>query len=111
MTDKRLIQEQVDKTLESLNDIQRAEANPYLFNRIKQRLQREERSVWTHVITFISRPAIAIAAIVLLLMMNASIIFKSDSSTAQIGLDAEQAFATEYSLSDSTIYDSTIDPE
>ena len=40
MNDKKRIQEEVEKTLESLNGIQKAPANPYLFTRIKARVEK-----------------------------------------------------------------------
>jgi hypothetical protein len=112
MKAKRQIEQEVDKTLDSLEGIQKAEASPYLFTRIKARLEREEKTVWGMAISFIGNPTIAIAAILLVVLINASVIFKSGSGQIQpTGQDAEQLFASEYNLIDSTIYDSTIDPE
>ena len=51
---KKRIQEEVEKTLESLDGIQRAVANPYLFTRIEARLEKEEKSFWSRTLTFIS---------------------------------------------------------
>ena len=112
MKAKYQIEQEVDKTLDSLEGIEKAEANPYLFTRVKASLVREEKSVWSKAIGFIGKPAIAVAAIFLVVLINASIIFKSGSGQAQsTGQDAEQLFASEYNLTDTTIYDSTIDPE
>ena len=112
MKAKKHIQQEVDKTLNSLDGIRKAEANPWLFTRIKAGLEREEKSVWSKAISFIGKPAIAIAAILLVVVINASVIFKSGSGQTQsMGQDPEQIFASEYNLSDTTIYDSTIDPE
>jgi hypothetical protein len=111
MKNKQQIQEEVDKTLESLDSLQKATANPYLFTRIKARLEREEKSFWSRSITFISRPAVAIMAILLATTINAIVFFESRTETVQTTQEGEQLFASEYNLTDSTIYDSTIDPE
>jgi hypothetical protein len=111
MKGKNQIHEEVDKTLDSLEGIQRAEANPFLFTRIKARLEGDEQSIWSKAIGFMGKPATAIAAILLVVLINASIIFRSGAGPQSTGQDAEQIFASEYNLSDSTIYDSTIDPE
>jgi hypothetical protein len=112
MEAKRHIEQEVNKTLDSLEGLKKAEANPWLFTRIKARLEREEKSVWSKAISFIGKPAIAIAAILLVVIINASVIVKSSSGPTQsTGQDPEQLFASEYNLSDTTIYDSTIDPE
>jgi len=111
MNDKRHIQEEVEKTLNSLDGIQRATSNPYLFARIRARLEREEKSLWSKALTFISRPSVAVPAIVLTILINTAIFFEFKSEKVQTPQDEEQAFASEYSLSDYTIYESTIEPE
>jgi nucleoside phosphorylase len=112
MKAKKHIEQEVDKTLDSLDGIQKAVANPYLYTRIKAKLEKVEKSVWGIVISFVGRPAVALAAVLLVVLINASIIFKSGSGEAQsTGQDPEQLFASEYNLSDTIIYDSTIDPE
>jgi len=111
MNDKRHIQEEVEKTLNSLDGIQRATSNPYLFARIRARLEREEKSLWSQALTFISRPLVAVPAIVLTILINTAIFFEFKSEKVQTPQDEEQAFASEYNLSDNTIYESTIEPE
>jgi len=111
MEAKRHIEQEVNKTLDSLEGLKKAEANPWLFTRIKARLEREEKSVWSKAISLLGKPAIAIAALLLLVVINASVIFKSSSGQTQpMTQDPEQLFASEYNLSDTAIYDSTIDP-
>ncbi len=110
MDNKKHIQEEVEKTLNSLEGIQRAAANPYLFTRIKARLEREE-GIWSRALTFISRPTFAVPAIVLTILINTAIFFEFKSEKVQPSQDVEQAFASEYNLSDNTIYESTIEPE
>jgi hypothetical protein len=111
MKAKKDINQKVESTLESLHGIQRAQANAFLFTRIKARLEQEEKSFWSMAFDFLGKPAIAVAAILLVILLNASIILKSGPKPAQVGQDAEQIFASEYNLADTTIYDSTIDPE
>jgi hypothetical protein len=111
MNDKRHIQEEVEKTLNSLDGIQRATSNPYLFARVRVRLEREEKSLWSQALTFISRPLVAVPAIVLTILINTAIFFEFKSEKVHTPQDEEQAFASEYNLSDNTIYESTIEPE
>ena len=111
MNHRKPIQEEVEKTLNSLDGIQRADANPYLFTRIKVRLEKEEKSFWGRTLTFLSRPSVAVPAIVLTILINTVIFFEFKSEKVQIPQDEEQAFASEYNLSDNTIYESTIEPE
>jgi membrane-bound ClpP family serine protease len=111
MKGKRNIQEEVEKTLNSLDGIQRAEANPYLFTRIRAGLEKEQKSFWSRALTFLSRPSVAVPAIILTVLVNTAIFFEFKSERVQVPQDEEQAFAREYNLSDYTIYESTIEPE
>jgi|SRR5690242_14268377 len=111
MDNKKHIQEEVEKTLNSLDGIQRATANPYLFTRIKASLEKEEKSFWSNALTFISRPSFAVPAIVLTILINTAVFFEFRSEKGPVSQDSEQAFAREYNLSDNTIYESTIEPE
>ena len=109
MKAKEHIEHEVDKTLSSLDGAQRAVANPYLFTRIKARLEREERSIWSMVTAFISRPAVALTAFFVAVLLNAAVFLEYRPHAPEAGQDEEQLFASEYNLSTDTIYDSTID--
>jgi hypothetical protein len=111
MEDKRHIQEQVDKTLDSLDGIQSASANPFLFTRIQARLQKEETNFWSQAFTFISRPAVAFAGVAIAIIINAIVLFESRSEPVKNTQDEEQVFASEYNLSTNTIYDATVDQQ
>ena len=105
MNEQKHIREEVEKTLESLNGVQRAAANPYLFTRIEARLEKEERSFWSRALTFISRPSVAVPAIVLTILINTAIFFEFKSEKVQTPQEEEQFFASEYNVSDNTIYE------
>jgi hypothetical protein len=111
MDNKKHIQDEVEKTLNSLEGIQRATASPYLFTRIRARLEKGDKSFWSKALAFISRPSVAVPVIVLTIFINTAIFFESKSEKVQVPQDVEQAFASEYNLSDNTIYESTIEPE
>jgi len=110
MNNRKPIQEEVEKTLNSLDGMQSAAANPYLFTRIKAGLEREEKGFWSRSLTFLSRPSVAVPAVVLTILINTAIFFEFKSEKVQIPQD-EETFAREYNLSDNTIYESTIEPE
>jgi hypothetical protein len=101
MKDKVQIQREVEKTLESLDSIQRAQANPYLFTRVKAALQKEESGAWGQAIQFMGRPVIAIATIMLILLINMVVFF---SMRAKSSDEDQQLYANEY-VSNSTMID------
>jgi hypothetical protein len=112
MKDKQKIQHKVEETLNSIDGVKQALANPYLFTRIKAKLDREKKGFWIRAFSFISRPAIVVTAIVIVIFINAAVFLEFRSETGQQAPDEnEQVFANEYNLSSNTIYDATIEQQ
>ena len=111
MKSRTLIEQEVDKTLDSLDGVERANANPFLFTTLVARLKKEEKNLWVNALTFLSRPTIAFATVVLAIFINAILYFESRSESLQSAGEGEQVFANEYNLTDNTIYDSNSEPE
>lgn len=60
----------IEETLDSVNDIKRAEAKPFLLTRINARMNNGSASVWEKAVWIISRPAVAFAGLCLILLIN-----------------------------------------
>ena len=90
-------EQQAEKTLESLNGLQRASANPFLYTRIMARLE-EQQNKWVRAASFISRPAIAISAVIFFVGINAWVVIKHplNKPVAKTSQETEQAFEPEY---------------
>lgn len=105
MTQKEKIQEEIEKTLECLNGIKRAEANPFLFTRIKARMSRKQ-GIWDRTFSFVSKPLVALAVLALVMAMNGSSYFVNDTATQETFISEETAslpeFENEYKLITST---------
>ncbi len=111
MNRKEHIQQEVERTLNSLDGIQGAASNPYLFTRVKARLEKHEKNFWGTALAFISRPAVAVTTILIAIFINAVVFYESRSEQpTQSASEGEQLFANDYNLTDNTIYDSTIEP-
>ncbi len=94
------IEKKVAETLTSIDHTKRATANPFLFTRIMARLKEDQKSFWMRSLDFLNRPAIAIAAVLLILLMNSFAFFQpTEAVTVQ---EDDQLFATEYNLVSST---------
>jgi hypothetical protein len=104
MTKKEHIQKEVDKTLESLDGISRAQANPYLFTRIKARMERNQ-GPWEKVSSYVSRPIFALAILGFVMLINALVVFNSGSGTVQEDNAAVSSIVDEYSMSFATTFD------
>ena len=111
MKDKKHIGQEVEKTLNSLDGVQRATATPYLFTRVQSRLEKDERNFWSVALGFISRPRVALAATFVTICVSTVIFLSVSSEPSPTTGEGEQIFANEYNLAANTIYDSTIEPE
>ena len=81
------IEKRVNETLNSLDGVQRATPQPWLFSRIKARLMREEaeeRTVWGTIGSFLSRPVVAIAGVCLILLLNGVFLINQTSESNSI---------------------------
>jgi hypothetical protein len=79
MTQDPDIQKKVAEALNSLDGIQRAQPAPYFFTRLIARMQNDKKNVWENFGTFISRPLVAIATILVVVLLNSMAFFKNDS--------------------------------
>lgn len=85
--------------LASVDGIQRAQANPFLYTRVMARLQADNNG-WERAAGLLSRPAFALSAVVVFIAINAGVLFWSqneeETSLAQ-KQTVEQALASEFS--------------
>ena len=97
MTSKEQIQQEIEKTLDSLNTVKRAQANPFLFTRIKARMNKKANG-WEGVFSFISKPAIAIAILLLVMAVNGWALWggSGETVTADNGNASVSELASEY---------------
>lgn len=79
---KKDIQKLVDETLGSLDGIQPARPKPFFYTRLLGRLQREQKTVWETMGSFLSRPLVVAAGLCVVLIMNGFILFRSKSPTS-----------------------------
>jgi hypothetical protein len=85
MKSKSDIEKKVEDTLSSLDDIQRATPQPWLFSRVKAKLLREtedEKTIWGVLSSFLSKPAVAIAALFLILFFNGVFLYNQYQGSA-----------------------------
>ena len=94
MTPEEKIQQEIEKTLGSLEGVKRAEANPFLFTRISARMNKKP-GLWEWVSAFVSKPAIAIAIVALVMTINGWALWGSDSEDP-IAVDNNSELANEY---------------
>ena len=94
MTSEEKIQLEVEKTLQSLDGVKRAEANSFLFTRIKARMNKKAGG-WDWIFSFVSRPAIAMAIVVLVMTINGWALWDSNTEDV-VAADNSSELASEY---------------
>ena len=97
-----------EEILNSLDGIRRAAPQPYFYTRLMARMNDRDGR-WEKIVSLISRPAFAIAVIVLFLFMNVVILYNSSSGATQSQDESSLAIENDYELSVPSLYD--INPE
>lgn len=87
-----------DQVIESLDGIERAKSNPFLFTRIMAKLDAKEGN-WEKAAYWISRPSFAVVATLLFLTINIFAAFKGEQEKKIVlaKSNTEQLLATEFS--------------
>jgi hypothetical protein len=105
MNNKSENKNNVEEILNSLDHIQRATPRPFFYTRLMAKLDRQS-SQWEKVISFITKPAFAIAVIVLFLFLNIVILYNSSPKTTTTPQDdSSLAIENDYGLSVPSLYD------
>ena len=99
MSQLKNIEEQVQRTLSSLDNIQRATANPFLFTRVTARLH-EEKKQWNGFSRILTKPLVVAATLVIVLVANFLVYMQTDTPEPVLSSENEQLFAREYNFSD-----------
>lgn len=107
MNKKLDLENRVNATLNSLDDVQRATPGPFFFTRVQARLNKEEKSSWEQIGSFIGRPQIAFAGLCLVIVLNLWTILRQENSNNTARLDqSEQSSTEDYSVAaNSFIYE------
>ena len=106
MNKKEHIDKLIEEALGSVDNINRAEAKPYLLTRINARMNKGDESVWEKAGWFIGRPAVAFAGLCMIIMINTMVVMFNGSSDSGTAADqAAQTPADEFSYTVATIYD------
>src|SRR5882757_2546959 len=98
------IDKQVDETLNSADGAGRALPKPFLFTRIKARMEGPANSGWEKAVRLIARPVVVAAGLLLVIVVNASVIAFNNSNKTTATNNTELTAADEFSTSLTTIY-------
>lgn len=104
MNDNHKIEQKVNEVMNSLDGLTRAKANPFLFTRVEARLRRGGKNAWETAISYISRPAVALAMLSMVILSNAVVMYWR-AGAEEAAMEQQVALTEEYNLSVSSFYD------
>ena len=100
MRNREQIEREIDQTMESLDGLKRAEADPFFYTRLIARVENGQVGVWNQWMAYISRPAVSLGLLLLFLVMNGYLLLNKLSE------DNEQtAQAPDYAAQQITYFD------
>lgn len=106
---ERSTPDRIDAILESLEGMERAMPAPFLHTRIVARMQREQSGGWSKAMYFLARPYVAISMSMLLILLNAYVIFSGTEAASASSDDYGTAMAQDYGAHLSATYESFSD--
>lgn len=101
-------QGQFDQILDGLDGIERAKAPAFFYTRLKARMERDLENSGGPLIRLLTRPALALTLVAIVLIINATAILQmwhSDSTSSGANSESSQLVASEYPISTYPVYD------
>lgn len=108
------INKKIEETLNSLDGIRRAEPRPFFYTRLMGRLQRNEKTIWETMGSFMAKPVVVIAGLCFILVFNAFMLLRQDAANAIQTQASNEQLATdnEYLLATNSSFDfENLDPQ
>lgn len=115
MRHKENIERKVEEALNSLDGVQKAGPGPFFFTRVQARLQRLPGNGWERVVSFITRPSIALSGLCLIILLNAVAFYFQPAATGNpMAVSAggnDPSYADDYgNLATNFFYDENPEP-
>lgn len=79
------IQNEVERTLNSLDGMSRAEASPFFFTRLTAKMESAPLSYWTRAMAFLAQPAVSLSILFFFLLLNGYLVFSSLQESEEAG--------------------------
>ncbi|MBZ4189800.1 hypothetical protein [Niabella beijingensis] len=102
-------QEHIDAILDSFDGIKRAETRPFMYTRVRARIQ-EESNFWMKTSSVITRPLVAVCCLVSIITVNVYLIIDADhrqkaETMATAGTESDILQNENFILASNTGYD------
>jgi hypothetical protein len=105
---KRNIEEEIERTLHSLDDIKRAEAPHFLLSKIRTRIAANKKETSLSFMFLLGRPALSLAVLLVTVLLNIYMISEVMHQREAVSQNKDlsiQSFAKVYGMVSYSVYD------
>lgn len=96
----------LQKALNSLEGMQQASPGDFFYTRVQARLLHREVSTWETIGNLLSRPAVVISGLCLILLVNMVAIFDQSAKLTTAANDSNEiSLVEEYTIASNSLYD------
>lgn len=103
MNDDHQINKLAEETMNSLDGIQRAEPQPFLYTRLSARMQRPA-NIWERSARYLSRPIVAVACLLLVFLVNGIVLLNNKAKQSE----QNELLADDYTTSEMNTHSSVL---
>jgi len=109
MATKQYTDQEMEAILNSLDGVEKASPNPFLYTRLMARMHASDDNIWSRILQFVTKPVFAVGITLIFLLINAYILLNQYSSSVEQAEESTQTLALEYTSLTATIYDNNIE--
>jgi hypothetical protein len=104
MKNNLFIQDKIDATLRSVDNIERAVPSPFFYTKVLAKITNTQPAVWEKWSAFFLRPTIAFATICLVIVINAFVIYSNITGSFSLNDQPDLTLTDEYSMATTSLY-------
>ncbi len=105
MKEKSSINNKIDAAINSVESIQQAQPSPFFYTRLIAKISNNKVTFWEKISALLLQPAIAFAAVCLIVIINVSVLFYSNNKNVSPANQTETASSDEYNDMAISFYD------
>src|SRR5688572_14547168 len=109
MLNDKNIEAEILATLNCLEDLSPAQATPFLYTRVKSRLERKKENAWNKLSNVLSNPAFAVAMIALVISLDGVLLLNKEETATPVSENAMSAEYIEFYDTNQEFYSLTYD--
>jgi len=91
--------------MNSLDGLTKASPGPFFYTRVMARIEGEEKNLWEVITSYITKPIVIASVICLILLINATIIFRQADRSDDLSEQQDVSMVDEYQVASTSFYD------